>query len=248
MNKIKRISFVVLVFILVSCNQNSKPFDNTEISTTNPVSNNNDDFEHFQSNFEPLSFDDFKNLEIKFNSHFLANDDSLIKVPSTYKSFLKNLNTERLYYGFKTKLPNKSVMLTFLIHNDAETNNESVIDTTFFISNVYSESGEFRSSFRTFGSNLAGEPPTYNMRSSFENDGNKLIITNYEYSTGKNYSEAQLLPGTDSIYLADLTKTTYYLNYTNNKVVLVNKSKSKTKVIESYHNPLPVYFKPLDSN
>ena len=126
------------------------------------------------------------------------------------------------------------------------TKDGDVIDTTFFVSLVYSATGKFQSSFRSFGSNLTGEPPTYNMRSTFKQENDKLIITNYEYSTGRNYSDAMLINGSDSIYQADLLITKYYLNYSTNKIELVNMLKSTAKVVETHRNPLPVYLRPLN--
>ncbi|MES2485742.1 MAG: hypothetical protein V4581_07320 [Bacteroidota bacterium] len=253
MNKINFACFLVALCFLISCNKNSETINDRTDSADNPdtiISNDDDsNFERFQSNFKPISIDNFQNLEEEFKNHFLANDDSLINVLPTYKaSFLKNINTEDIYYGFKTKLPNKSVILTFLIHTGPYkmTDAEVIVDTTFCISHVYSQSGELKSSFRTFGSNLTGAPPTYNMRSTFENKGNKLIITNYEYSIGKSYGEAQLLSDTEEIYMADVTKTKYYLDYTSDKLVPVSELKSKAKVMEYYPETLPVYLKPLE--
>jgi hypothetical protein len=249
MNKFNLIIvFLVMVFFLISCNQNSRTADNTKVASSESFSSKDAIFERFQANFEQIAHDNLNELGLKFNNYYLAKDNNLVEVSQIYKeSFLKNLNHEYIYYGFKTELPNKSIILTFLKHYGAENVTlGEVIDTTFFVSHVYNSSGEFQSSFRSFGSNLAGEPPTYNMISTFDYDGDRLIITNKEYSTGKSYSEAKPLPGSDSIYLADLTTTKYYLDYSTNKVVLINKLKSKAKVVESYRNPLPVIFKPID--
>lgn len=238
----------VLVLFLIGCNQDSKTTNNTKIATNDIGSSSEDDFASFQANFKPKELENLKELSEEFNNHYLANDGSLIEVSKTFKEkFLKDLNTENLYYGFITKITNKSLILTFLKHYGAENVIDGeVIDTTFFVSIVYSGSGEYQCSFRTFGSNLSGEPPTYNMRSTFEHENDKLIITNYEYSIGTSYSEAMPLPGSDSIYQADLTMTKYYLNYATNKIVAINKSKSKVKVVESNRNPLPVYLRPVD--
>ena len=248
----KKINFIcaifAIVFFLISCNQNPKTVDNKELVTNETKINDDDSFESFKTNFRPKALNVLNEFGKEFNNHYLAKDDSLIEVAQFYKeNFLNNLNTENLYYGFKTKLPNKSVILTFLKHYGAENANDGeVIDTTFFVSVVFSESGKFQSIFRSFGSNLTGEPPTYNMTSTFGYENDKLIITNYEYSTGKSYSEAMPLPDSDSIYLADLTQTKYYLNYSTDEIVLINKSKSTAKVVESYRSPLPVYLRPID--
>ena len=238
----------VLMFLLISCDQNSKTTGNTKIVINETHSSNNNNFESFQANFKPKELDNLKELSEEFNNHYLAKDGSLIEVSQIYKeNYLKNLNTENLYYGFITKLPNKSVILTFLKHYGAENVTDGVvIDTTFFISFVFSDSGKFQSSFRSFGSNLTGEPPTYNMTSTFEHENDKLIITNYEYSTGRSYSEAMLLPGSDSVYQADLLMTEYFLNYSTNKIVLINKSRSAAKVVETQRNPLPIFLRPVN--
>lgn len=246
-NNLKRTPFL-LVFFLLSCNQSSKTSDNTKLVTNEAQSINEYDFEKFQANFKPKSLLNIKELFEEFNNHYLAKDGSLIEVPQNFKEkYLKNLNTDNLYYGFITKLPNNSVLLTFLKHYGAENAiNGEVIDTTFFVSRVYSDIGEYQSSFRCFGSNLTGELPTYNMKSTFELENDKLIITNYEYSIGKSYSEAKPIPNCDSIYQADLMMTKYYLKYTTNEIVLISKSRRNVKVVEYYRNPLPVILKPVD--
>jgi hypothetical protein len=238
----------LLVFFLISCNQNSKTVDkiNTDVKDTN--SKNNIDFEEFQANFKYKALENLNELGESFNNHFLANEDTLNEVSKIHKeNYLKNLNTENIYYGFKTKLPNKSIILTFFKHFGAENAKDGlVIDTSFFVSLVFNESGKFQSHFRCFGSNLTGEPPTYNMSSTFKQENDKLIITNYEYSTGQSYAEVVPLPGSDSIYQADLTVTKFYLDYKTSNVILISKSRSTAKVVESYRNPLPVYLRPVD--
>lgn len=241
-------AFLVLVFFLISCNQKQKNSENNKLVKYDSLSIGNKDFEDFQAHFRPISLEHFNELGDEFNNHFLANEDTLVEVSNAYKvNYLKNMNTENIYYGFKTKLPNKSVILTFYKHYGAENmSNEEVIDTTFFSSLVFSESGKPLSSFRSFGSNLTGIPPTYNMTSTFEYENNRLIFTNYEYSTGKSYSEAQPLSGSDSIYMADLTLSKYCLDFTTNKIDLINLLKRKVKVVETCRNPLPTYLKPVD--
>ena len=241
MKKSNRINcFCVLVLFFISCGHNSTKTDNKSVD--------NNDFVRFQNNFKPLTLDNFQLLGEKFNKIYLANEDSLNKVESIYqKNFLSNMDPEYLYYGFKTVLPNKSIVLTVENHygESKMRDNGEVIDTTFFTSIVYSDLGKPLCSFRTFGSNLTGEPPTYNMTSTFEIENNKLVITNYEYSTGKSYAKANLITGSDSIYLADLTISKYSLNYTTNKIDFINRLKRKAKVVETCCDP-PTYLKPIN--
>jgi len=247
MKKINLINyFWVFPFFLISCSQNpTKAVDNK--SVINEQQFINKDFVRFQSKFKTMTLDKFKELGDEFNKHYLANDGGLIEVAKVYKeNYIKKMNSENLYYGFKTELPNKSVILTFLKHFGAENNNENeVIDTTFFISIVYSDLGKTLCSFRTFGSNLSGEPPTYNMTSTFDFEKNKLIINNYEYSTGKSYAEA-IPSGKDSILIANLVVTKYSLDFTTNKINMINRVRRKAKVIETYPESYPVYLKLIE--
>lgn len=248
MNKYSLIGlFLILTFSLIGCNQNSKTVDSSKIVKNEILSSGDSNFERFKANFKPITLDNLKEFGVEFNDRYLANDDTTLEVSQGYKeSYLKNLNTEYTYYAFKTELPNKSVILTFCKHYGTENVTEEVIDTTFFVSLVFSDLGNFQSSFRSFGSNISGTALTYNMTSNFENEKDKLIITNYEYSIGKSPYDVMPIAGSDSIYLADLTITKYYLNYNTNKVNPINKSRSKAKVVMHYRNPLPVYLRPIE--
>jgi hypothetical protein len=248
MNKLNILGlFLVALFALINCNQTSKKNDD-KVAQKETLSYIDSNFESFKTKFKPLALDNLKELDEKFNNQYLAYDDTSLEVSQVHKEkYLKNLNSKYIYYGFKTELPNKSVILTFLMHYGAENSKDGeVIDTSFFVSLVFSDSGMLQSNFRSFGSNHTGEPPTYNMKSTFVNESDRLIITNYEYSIGKNNYEAKPITGSDSIYLADLTLTKYYLNYNSNEVILINKSRSKAKVVEHYRNPFPVYLRPLE--
>jgi len=239
--------FWVFPFFLINCSQNpTKAVDNKSIINEQQFINK--DFVRFQSNFKTMTLDKFKELGDEFNKHYLPNEDSLITVENKYKRiFLIKVNTDYIYYGFKTELPNKSIVLTFLNHNGESKMRENgvVIDTTFFTSIVYNNSGKPLCSFRTFGSNLTGEPPTYNMTSTFEVEKNKLVINNYEYSTGKSYAEA-IPSGKDSILIANLVVTKYSLDFTTNKINMINRVRRKAKVIETYPESYPVYLKLIE--
>jgi len=244
MKKNKLVS-LVLIFVLISCIQNpTKSVDNK--STRNEYqSNKNDDFVHFQSKFKLITLDKLQELGDQFNRRYLSNEDSLINVENKYRTkYIIDINSDYIYYGFKTELPNKSIVLTYLNHSGESRMRKSgeVIDTTFFTSIVYSASGIPLCSFRTFGSNLTGEPPTYNMTSIFEIEKNKLVITNYEYSTGKSYAEVAAL-GDDSIHTADLEMTKFSLDFTTKKISIINRIRRKATVIETYPETYPVYLK-----
>jgi hypothetical protein len=249
MNKFSLIGiFLISVFSLISCNQISKTANKSKIVKSESLSSGDNNFELFKANFKSIALDKLKELGEEFNNHYLAKDDTTLEVSQAYKEmYLKNLNTEYTYYGFKTELTNKSVILTFLNHYGAvNAKDGEVIDTSFFVSLVFSDSGKFQSSFRSFGSDLSGAPPTYNMTSTFDHENDRLIVTNYEYSIAKSPSEVKPMPGSDSIYLADLTTTKYYLNYATNKVVPINRIRSKAKVVFCFRNPLPVYLRPIE--
>lgn len=239
--------FWVSMFFLTSCGHNYETIKNTTTITVVTNSGEND-FDKFLTYFKPLPLENLNELSKKFNNHYLANDDSLIKLPEIYKKhFPVHLYTKSMYYGFITKLPNNSLILTFLQHFSTKNKlDDLVLDTTYFVSHVFDDKGAFQCSFRSFGSNLAGEPPTYNMTSTFRYDNDKLLITNYEYSIGNSYSDAMLIPGSDSIYQANVVTTSFYLDFKINEIVAIDRYLSKIKVVEVTRNPLPVYLKPID--
>jgi hypothetical protein len=246
MNKYNSISiFFILAFYLTGCYQTPKTTYSSKIVKNDSLSSGDNNFERFKVTFKPIALDNLKEFGVEFNRYLIMFDTTL-EVPQVYlESYLKNLNMKYVYYGFKTELPSKSVILTFLAHyGEGDNGYGDPIDTTFFVSVVFNDSGKFQCSFRSFGSNLTGVPPTYNMTSTFENENDKLIITNYEYSIAKSPAEVKPMPGSDSIYLADLTTTKYYLNYTTNKVACINKSRNKAKVVFCMPYP-PIYLRPL---
>ena len=238
----------ILAIILISCNQNPTKSGDNKSGIIESQSNLGNDFLRFQKNFKLIQIDRFKELGNEFNKRYLPNEDSLIKVENKYKkSYIINLNSEYLYYGFKTELPNKSIVLTYLNHSGESKirENGELIDTIFFTSIVYSNSGKPLCSFRTFGSNLTGEPPTYNMTSTFEIEKNKLVISNYEFSIGKSYAEVAAL-GNESIHAANLVVTKFYLDFLTNKISVINRIRRKAKVMEIYPESYPVYLKLME--
>lgn len=227
---------LIVVISIISCGQIQK--ENKTKSPNNSDSLNND-FVTFTSKFKLLEVEHLSNLGDVFTNKYLSNEDSLILIDNKFKKkFLPNIDTTLVYYGFKTPLQNQAIILTVLNHQEESYLNKDgePIDTTFLTSIVYSNSGKILSSFRIFGSNMTGVPPTYNLTSKFEFEKNKLVINNYEYSTGKSYANCNFIPE-DTLCIADLTVTKLYLDYSTNKIKVVNKSKKKTKVRESYSSP-----------
>jgi hypothetical protein len=74
------------------------------------------------------------------------------------------------------------------------------------------------------------------LKSIFEFEKDKLIINQYEYSTGKSYAKCNFIPE-DTLCIADLTLTKLYLDYNTNSIKVINKLKTKKKVRESYSSP-----------
>ena len=240
--------FWCVLNLFSSCNQNKLKGSNIKNGSTNETNSMNNNFDDYLLNFKSIEISNLSNLRNIFNEHYLANEDSLVEVSSKYKNiFLKSVKADFAYYGFQTKLPNKSFILTYLIHCGNEINdiNEEIIDTTFLNSFIYNDKGNLISSIKIFGSNLTGIPPTYNMVSTFSISNDSLVINNYEYSTGKDYSSVITVPGSDSILVANLTISKYRLNLHTNAFSLITRNKQKAKVIEVYQNPLPVYLKLL---
>lgn len=227
---------LIIVLTIISCGQIQKK---DEVKSSNNSKDVNNDFEIFSSKFKLLEVEQLSKLGYIFTNKYLANEDSLILIDKKFKEkFLLDINASSVYYGFKTPLQNQAIILTVLNHQEESYLNKDgePIDTTFLTSIVYSNSGKILSSFRIFGSNMTGVPPTYNLTSKFEFEKNKLVINNYEYSTGKSYANCNFIPE-DTLCKADLTVTKLYLDYSTNKIKVVNKSKKKTKVRESYSSP-----------
>ena len=227
---------LIIVLTIISCGHNQK---RDEAKSLNNLISVNNDFEIFSSKFKLLEVEQLSKLGDVFTNKYLASEDSLILIDKKFKEkFLPDINTSSVYYGFKTPLQNQAIILTVLNHQEKSYLNKDgePIDTTFLTSIVYSNSGKILSSFRIFGSNMTGVPPTYNLKSIFQFDKDKLVIYNYEYSTGKSYLSCNYIPE-DTLCIADLTVTKLYLDYNTNTVKVINKLKKKTKVRESYSSP-----------
>ncbi len=242
MKKNKILIQLIIVLSIISCGQIQKK---SEVKSLNNLNTVNNDFEIFTSKFKLLEVEHLSNLSDIFTNKYLASEDSLILIDNEFKKkFLPNIDTTLVYYGFKTPLQNKAIILTVLNHQKESYLNKDgeLIDTTFLTSIVYSNSGKLLSSFRIFGSNLTDVPPTYNLTSKFEFEKNKLVISNYEYSTGKSYASCNFKTE-DTLCIADLTVTKLYLDYNANTIKVINKLKKTAKVRESYSSP--TYLEPI---
>lgn len=227
---------LIIVLSIISCGQIQKK---DEVKSTNNLNTANNDFEIFSSKFKLLEVEHLSELGETFTNKYLASEDSLILIDDEFKNkFLPCIDTTLVYYGFKTPLQNHAVILTVLNHRKEKYLNSDgeLIDTTFLTSIVYSNSGKLLSTFRIFGSNLTDVSPTYNLKSIFEFDKDKLVVNNYEYSTGKTYASCNFIPK-DTLCIADLTVTNLYLDYSTNTIKALKKLKKKTKVRESYSSP-----------
>lgn len=236
--------FVLLFFI--SCNKTQ--FKNEQEINQSSININQEDFDSFKSRFKPLEINELSNLWSYLNNYLIATDNSYKEVVKKDKlTFLQNIDTSYVYYGFKTELLNKRTILSFINHCGSITSSDEslVIDTTFITSIIFDSIGNQLGTFRLFGTNLTGEPPTYNMTSKFEFKTDKLYIYNYEYSTGNSYSEV-VNNNVDSILTADLTITSFIINYKTGKIIVNEKVKQKTKVIEVYSDSAPVYLKEIN--
>lgn len=233
---------------LFSCSQPAKYLQDSKSTLHENTMQNGTLFEEFISKFKQISLADLNNLESEFNNNFLAKEYQLEEVADTFKlSFLEDVNTKYIYYGFVTELPNKSKLITFLNHYGAKDNRSGeVVDTTFFESIIYDFEGEFQCSFKSFGSNLTGAPPTYNMVSTFEFEKDRLIIINKEFSTGTSYGQSEPISSQEpTVYQANLVVKKYQFKYESNEISLIDNSTGKIKVEEFYPDTQPVYLKLL---
>lgn len=233
---------LIIALSIISCGQFQRK---DELNKSNDLNIETKDFEEFISKFKLLEINNISNLEDEFTYKYLASDDGLIPIDKKFKEkFLFGIDTSYVYYGYKSPLQNKAIILTVLNHQKETYLNidGELIDTTFLTSIVYSNSGKPLCHFRIFGSNLTDVPPTYNLTSKFEFEKDKLVINNYEYSTGKSYANCNFIPE-DTLCIADLTVTNIYLDYNTNTIAVINTLKKKTKVRESYTSP--VYLEPV---
>jgi len=249
MTRIFFFSILIFMTLLVSCNRhatNEKNFvQDSVFSGKDDLTKS--DFDKFKSKFKPLVISDFYRADSAIlNNYVTSPEEDFVVVEEKYKKeFLTNVDTTYIYYGRRTELPNKCTILKFINHCGKKTPIDSyeVIDTTFITNIIYNDSGKMLGHFRTFGSNLTGEPPTYSMKSTFEYKQDKLIITNYEYSTGKSYMDADRIVGNDSLYHADLIVAKFLLDYNTGKIELLKRSKKKAIVAESASS---IFLRPMN--
>lgn len=237
-----RILFLgILIFIALSVSCKKQTTSENNFVQDSVFSRKGDlteaDFDKFKSKFKPLVISDFNSSDSSIlNNYVTSSKDGLVAVEERYKKeFLPHIQTTTIYYGYKTELPNKYIILKFINHCGKKTSIGSceVVDTTFITNVIYNNSGKIVGIFRTYGSNLTGEPPTYSIKSTFEYKKDNLIISNYEYSTGKSYMDANRIEGNDSLYHADLTVTKFLIDYNTGGIRLLKKSKKKAVVAES---------------
>nr|WP_321436737.1 hypothetical protein [uncultured Bacteroides sp.] len=249
MTRIFFFSILIFMTLLVSCNRQTtceKNFVQDSVSSEKGDLTKSD-FDKFKSKFSPLVISDFYRADSSIlNNYATSSDDDFVVVEEKYKKeFLPNVDTTYIYYGYKTELPNKCTILKFINHCGKKTPIDSyeVIDTTFITNIIYNNSGKILGLFRTFGSNLTGEPPTYSMKSTFEYKKDKLIISSHEYSTGKSYMDADRIVGNDSLYQADLIVTKFLIDYNTGKIKILVKSKKKAIVAESSSS---IFLRPMN--
>jgi hypothetical protein len=242
--KQKKISLLLIVlFFFISCNKTQLKREQKQTQSSMDIKNF--DFEHFKSKFKPLKIEELSNQWSFLNDYLIATENTNSEVDKNFKSnYLKSIDTSYVYYGYKIELLNNITLLSFINHSGTNTssNETLVIDTTFVTSIIFDSIGNQLGSFRLFGTNLTGEPPTYNMTSKFEYKRDEIRIYNYEYSTGKNYNEV-VKNNSDSLLTADLTITSFTLDYKTGRITDYERVKQKTKVIEVYSESSPVYLK-----
>ena len=245
--KHQKISFFLIVLLFfISCNRTQLKREQKQIQSS--INVKKVDFESFKSKFKPLKIEELSNLWPYLNNYLIATDNRYREVDKEFKSiFLRNIDTTYVYYGYKTELLNKITLLSFINHCGANTSSDEslVIDTTFVTSIIFDSIGNQLGNFRLFGTNLTGEPPTYNMTSKFEFKTDKIYIHNYEYSTGKSYSEV-VNNNTDSILNANLIITSFFIDYKTGKIANFEKINQKAKVMEVYSGSAPVYLKAIN--
>ncbi len=245
MKQFKFFISLIAIFLFVSCSKTKTEKIQKKIETQAQVENK-ENFESFKSKFKQLDIKNLSSLASFLNTYLISSDKCFKTVEDNFKkAYLQGVDTSLIFYGFKTELPNKSTILTFINHCSKKTaiDDPEVIDTTFVTMVFYNASGKILANLRLFGSNLTGTPPTYNMISTFESKNNGLVICNNEYSTGNDYNNV-VHSNIDSIYKANLTLTSFYIDYHTKKVILKSKKKQKAEVIESSNESGLVYLKP----
>jgi len=176
MKQIKFIISLMLILLFVSCTVKTKTVHEQQNNQNIQSEGKNDsrkanDFEIFKSKFKPLKIKNISSLSTFYDTYQTTADNEFTKVESQYKKiFLQEIDTTYVYYGYQTEMPNGNVILSVINHCRQPTpvdNPDEIIDTTFLTSVIYDNSGNFLATFRTFGSNMTGVPPTYNMVSTF---------------------------------------------------------------------------------
>ncbi|MES2619686.1 MAG: hypothetical protein V4615_02460 [Bacteroidota bacterium] len=213
----KIILLLVLGTVLGSCISQST--DSATHTGSVPRAKNIDAFTKYQCSFQNLPLDSLNMLNAKFNSDFLVNEE-LQEIPKELqKQFLSNIVHDDAYYGYKTILPDSSVLLTyFLSHGDAT--KEVIVDTSYFCMVYYTADGKPLSHLRVAGSNLLEIDPTYNMVSTFETFKNTLLINVFQYVSPS---------GPDKTYVGSLNSCKYRWDLvTGERAILESKTDKAT--------------------
>lgn len=225
----KKIYYVlVLLLICISC-KNIGPQKQSEKAASITI-NTNENFETFKSKFYSKGINNFDSLLYYLFDGMNQIDKKLTKVESKYyKSFLKDIDTTDVYYGYKTELPDNCVLLSVINHHGKHQIKGSIIDTIFVTMIYYDGEGNPLGNFRVFASDLPDGDPTYSMISTFESNKDRLKINNYEYTIGNDFTKIEIID--DSIIKAESTVTSFEIDYIQKKFNYINKYKEKTKVI-----------------
>lgn len=203
-------------------------------------------FSVFLKKFKPLPIRDLNSLGTLFNNEYFLSENLMLVSNQDKSLFLSKCAGYMYYHGFRTVLPNGRTLLTFRTHHRSKNGKGgSSSDTTFFECFIFNNLGNNEFSFRTFGTNLGGEPPTYNLTSKFLITSDRLIVNHFEYSIGKSYESSKPINGSDSVYNANLKESISQYNLSNFTGNYTVRKPRNIQVVESISYPSIVILKPI---
>ena len=183
-------------------------------------------FSKFMSYFTELGIDQYSTRLIPlFNK--AASESDLKKVTSSlrirYIPFVKDTN---IFYGYKTLLTNK---LVILIYNTSNVDIKNYLDTSFFTACIYNSKGKLLGHLNIAGSNNGDMSANYSLASNFENSAEGLKISLYKYYFPIDNLK-EVYNSADSTYMGNLIMEQYFLDYASGNLAQQNITHQKAKM------------------
>jgi len=228
----KKISiYLFMLSLCLSCNKTEKKEEvntaNKEVSLKEEISSNdvpqNNDFENYLRNFENLPIEKYNSLYDNFFIYLDKEFKKEIKEISKDKieKYLKNINHNHVYYGFKTKLDSGNWILIYYLNSNEELPNKKkaqITEVTFFKAAIYDSNGTLLDTLNIFGADMSDDDPTYNLQSNVTLKEKILNINSIEYYYDINQ------PHNDSIVKGNIKNNNYQFNNETNKFKFINSS------------------------